>query len=70
MYFYCFICNLKLSELEQLFIDLKYLYYLKSNGLYTCTSICNQRFHYFGHFQILWMLNNDLILIIILFLTL
>lgn len=52
MYLYCFIYNLKLSELKQLFTHLKCLHSLKLNSLYTCCmSLCNQHFSLFCSFS-------------------
>ena len=63
MNFYCFVCNLKLSELEQLFVHLKSVHSIKSNSLYSCcVPNCKQRFSSFRSFSKhmkLELQNND-----------
>lgn len=52
MNFYCFVCNLKLSKLEQLFVHLKSIHSIKSNSLYSCcVPKCKQRFSSFRSFS-------------------
>lgn len=63
MNFYCFVCNLKLSELEKLFVHLKSVHFIKSNNLYSCcVPKCKQRFSSFRSFSKhmkLELQNND-----------
>lgn len=52
MNFYCFVCNLKLSELEQLFVHLKNVHSIKSNSIYSCcVPNCKQCFSSFRSFS-------------------
>lgn len=48
----CFICNLKLTQLEQYCIHLKICHSLKSNSIYKCGVInCSQQFTSFRSFS-------------------
>lgn len=52
MEFNCFICNLKLTQLEQFFMHLKIYHSLQSNSMYKCGVInCSQQFTSFRSFS-------------------